>query len=112
LFARCLIEPASRALDAAIYCAVLGATDDNTLSSAVLVEVRASGFILNSQPVKAWVYAPWYTEDLASAQSLVPAGLSTISRDPRLVCATALKARAILNAPSLPLDDRRGRWLA
>jgi hypothetical protein len=110
---RCLIEPASRALDGAIYCAVLGAIDDNSLSSAPLIEARARGCILiNHAGIKGWADAPPYTEDLACAKSLVPEGLATISRDPRIVCATALMARAVLDSPSLPLVGWRKHWLA
>jgi hypothetical protein len=110
---RCLIESASRALDAAIYCAVLGATDNNPLSCAPLIEARARGLILiNQAGAKGWVDAPPYTEDLGWAKSLVPEGLSTISRDPPIVCATALMARAILDSPSLPLGGWRKHWLA
>jgi hypothetical protein len=110
---RCLIGPASRALDGAIYCAVLGTIDDNSLGSAPLIEARARGLILMNQAgIKGWTEAPPYTEDLACAKSLVPAGLATISRDPRIVCATALMARAVLDSPSLPLVGWRKHWLA
>jgi hypothetical protein len=65
---RCLAEPASRALDAAIYCAVLGTADANTLTSAPLIEARARGMILvNQAAIKGWVDAPPYTEDISSA---------------------------------------------
>ena len=110
---RCLIEPASRALDGAIYCAVLGAEDENSLTSAPLIEARARGCILiNQASVKGWAEAPLYTEDLACAKSLMPGGLATISRDPGIVCATALMARAAVNLPSLPLVGWRKHWLA
>jgi hypothetical protein len=110
---RCLIEPASRALDAAIYCAVLGVTDANPLSSALLMEVRARGFILiHHSPRKAWADAPPYTEDLGCAKSLVPEGLSTIALDPRIVCATALMVRAIIGSPPVPLSGWVKQWLA
>ena len=93
--------------------AVLRATDANPLSSAALIEVRARGFILINQPtVKGWADAPSYTEDLGCAKSLVPKGLSTIARDPRIVCATALMARAVLDSPPLALDGWRKHWLA
>ena len=110
---RCLIEPASRALDAAIYCAVLEVIDANSLSSAPLIEARARGLILITQPaINGWADAPFYTEDLACAKSLVPEGLSTIARDPRIVCATALMVRAILDSPPLALGGWRKHWLA
>jgi hypothetical protein len=110
---RCLTEPASRALDAAIYCAVLGTADGNPLTSAPLIEARARGMILvNQAAIKGWVDAPPYTEDLSCARSLVPEGLSTIARDPRIVCATALTVRALLDLPPLPLIGWRKHWLA
>ena len=53
---RCLTEPASRALDAAIYCAVLGTVDANPLTIAPLIEARASGMILvNQAAIKGWI---------------------------------------------------------
>jgi len=38
--------------------------------------------------------------------------LSTIARDPRIVCATALMVRAILDSPPLALGGWRKHWLA
>jgi hypothetical protein len=55
--------------------------------------------------------APWYTEDLGCAKSLVPEGLATIARDPLIVCATALIARAMLDAPAFPFGGWRKHWL-
>jgi hypothetical protein len=108
---RCLMEPASRALDAAIHCAVLGITDANPLSSAAQIEARARGLILiHRAAIWHWADAPPYTRDLGCAQLLVPEGLSTIAREPRIVCATALIARAMLDAPRVPLDGPRKHW--
>jgi hypothetical protein len=99
---RCLNEPASRALDTEIYCAIHGMTDGNDLGSPALVEARAKGDVLIVEPgLQCWVEAPPFTEDLKYARSLVPEGLYTIARDPRIVCATALAALAITDAPSL-----------
>lgn len=110
---RCLVEPASRALDGAIHCAVLGVTDANPLSSRPLIDVRGRGFILIHQPPrKAWADAPPYTQDLDCARSLVPDGVSTISPDPRIVCATALMVRAILGSPPVALGGWVKQWLA
>ena len=107
VYNRCLIEPASRVLDGAVYCVVLGANDANSLASAMLIEVRLRGFILiEHRAMKVWAHAPPYTGDLDCAKSLLPEGLSTIAHDPRIVCATALMARAILKLPPLTLD----RW--
>jgi hypothetical protein len=109
---RCLREPASRALDGAIHCAVLGVRDANSLTSAALIDARANGLILiNHAAIKGWTEAPRYTEDARCANLLVPDGLSTIARDPRIVCATALIARATLEAPPLPLDGWRKHWV-
>jgi hypothetical protein len=100
---RCLNEPASRALDTEIYCAIHGIPDGNDLGSPALVEARAKGDVLIVEPgLQCWVEAPPFTEDLKYARSLVPEGLYTISRDPRIVCAAALAALAITEAPPLP----------
>ena len=57
----------------------------HSLSSAPLIEARARGLILiNQAEIKGWIDAPRYTEDLGCAKSLVPEGLATISRDPRI----------------------------
>jgi hypothetical protein len=100
---RCLNEPASRALDTEIYCAIHGIADGNDLGSPALIEARAKGDVLIVEPaLQCWVEAPPFTEDLKYARSLVPEGLYTISRDPRIVCAAALTALAITDAPPLP----------
>jgi hypothetical protein len=106
---RCLMEPASRALDASIYCIVAGVIDQNSLTSASHREARIGGFILiDYAGIKGWIEAPPYTSDLGCAKLLVPPDLATISREPRIVCATALVARAILESPSLPFVGWRG----
>ena len=108
---RCLIEDASPALDASIHCAVLGTTDRNALTSATLRQARARGSILILKAgVRGWIEAPPYTSDLAWAKSLVPQELATISPQPRIVCATALMARAILDSPSIPFFGWRRHW--
>jgi len=62
---RCLNEPASRALDTEIYCAIHGMTDGNDLASPALVEARAKGDVLIVEPgLQCWVEAPPFTEDL------------------------------------------------
>jgi hypothetical protein len=45
---------------------------------------------------------PPFTEQLKYAKSLLPDGLYTISSDARIVCATALCALALIEAPPLP----------
>jgi hypothetical protein len=99
---RCLSEPASRALDSEIYCAIHDITDGNDLGSPALIEARAKGDVLIvERSLQGWVEAPPFTGDLKYARSLVPEGLYTISSDPRIVCATALAALAMTDAPPL-----------
>ena len=99
---RCLREPASRALDARIYCAVLEVADDNALDSVAFIEARARGMVLvRTIGLLGWLDAPRYTEDLNRARSLLPDGLVAISNDPRVVCATALMAMAMTREPHL-----------
>lgn len=97
---RCLIEPPSRALDSEIYCAVNRITDGNDLSNDTLVDARRNGDVLVAAAgAEGWVAAPAFTRELGSARSLVPDGLYTISKVARIVCATALTALAITQAP-------------
>lgn len=104
---RCLLEPASRALDARIYCVLLGLEDGNGLTSPVYIQARARGLVLlPANSVQVWVEAPRYTEDLASAKSLVPECVSTISSDPRVVCATALTTIAVMGMPPTEFQSR------
>jgi hypothetical protein len=57
------------------------------------------------------VQVPPFTEELKYAKSLVPDGLYTISSEPRIVCAAALRALAITDAPPLPyLSLRSEQW--
>jgi hypothetical protein len=100
---RCLIEPPSRALDAEIYCGVHHINDGNDLGSPALVEARRDGFVLILEPgQEGWVEVPPFTSDIIYAVSLVPEGLYTISRDPLILCSTALTALAMTNAPPIP----------
>ena len=100
---RCLAEAPSRALDVEIYCAIHGIEDGNDLASPALVEARAKGDALIVEPgLQGWVEAPPFTSELKYAKSLLPEGLYTISSEPRIVCAAALRALAITGAPPLP----------
>ena len=102
---RCLYESASRALDAEIYCGIHHIKDGNDLRTHALVVARRSGLVLILEPgLEGWVEVPPFTSDMKYAASLVPDGLYTISRDPRIVCSTALMALAITNAPPIPYD--------
>jgi hypothetical protein len=109
---RCLTEPPSRALDVEIYCAIHGIEDGNTLASPALVEARAKGDVLIVEPgMHGWVEVPPFTAELKYARSLLPDGLYTVSSEPRIVCATALHALVITNAPPLPhLSLRSEQW--
>jgi len=100
---RCLAEAPSRALDVEIYCAIHGIDDGNDLASPALVEARAKGDVLIVEPgLHGWVEVPPFTGELKYAKSLLPDGLHTISPEPRIVCAAALHALAITDAPPLP----------
>jgi hypothetical protein len=99
---RCLAEAPSRALDVEIYCAIHGIEDGNDLASPALIEARARGeALIVEQGRQGWVEVPPFTGELKYAKSLLPDGLYTISPDPRIVCATALWALAITEAPPL-----------
>ncbi len=103
LAGRCLREPASRRLDGEIYCALHNIEDINDLSDHNLVEARENGWVLVEHQHGAgrgWIEAPPFTAELQYAETLVPEGLATIARDPRIVCATALHARALTSAPA------------
>jgi hypothetical protein len=93
---RCMREWPSRLLDGQIYCAIHGTADANDLGTSRLIEARANGFVLIGQAA-AWVWAasPRFTLELEEAKSLLPLGLRTISRDPMIVCATALWVLAL-----------------
>jgi hypothetical protein len=103
LAGRCLREPASRRLDGEIYCALHNIEDINDLSDHKLREARENGEVLVEHPHGAgcgWIQAPPFTAELRYAEALVPEGLATIARDPRIICATALHARALMSAPA------------
>jgi hypothetical protein len=102
---RCLQGSPSPALDGRIYCAIHGVTDANDMSTARAIEARARGGVLILEPgLRGWVAAPRFTSDLDCARSLLPSGLLTISRDPMIVCSTALAALALVYAST---EDRR-----
>lgn len=98
----CLREPASRLLDAEIYCAVHGISDLNLLSDPNLLEARQNGHVLllglHGEEI-GLIEAPPFTEVLKHAETLLPADMTTICRDARRVCATALRVRALANTP-------------
>jgi hypothetical protein len=113
LATRCLTEAPSRALDVEIYCALHGIEDGNDLASPALVEARAKGDVLIVEPgLQGWVEVPPFTGELKYAKSLLPEGLYTISLEPRIVCAAALRALALTNAPLLPWLSLRGEQRA
>src|SRR5260370_29123519 len=103
LAGRCLREPASRRLDGEIYCALHNIEDINDLSDHNLVEARENGWVLVEHQHGAgrgWIEAPPFTAELQYAETLVPEGLATIARDPRIVWAAALHAPARTSAPA------------
>ena len=94
---RCMMEWPSRMLDGKIYCAVHGKADANELSTTRLIDARANGLVMIRHDGGAgWVDAPLFTVELDRATSLLPSGLVTISRNPMIVCATALGALALM----------------
>jgi len=100
---RCLAEPASRAMDAEIYCAIHDIDDGNDLASPSLRAARCNGEVLVPDARwPDWVETPPFSTDLRYAASLMPDGLYLISRDPRVACATALSARALAGTPPIP----------
>lgn len=104
---RCLREPASRALDGEIYCAIHNIEDVNDLSNHNLQEARCNGEVLVEHLRGAgigWIQAPPFTSDLRYAETLLPDGLRTVCREPRRVCATALRARALMNVAPLTVS--------
>jgi hypothetical protein len=108
---RCLQLCPSRALDARIYCAIHGTTDANDLSTAPGIEARAQGAVLLLAPgLRGWVATPRFTSDLDCAKSLLPSGVLTISRDPMIVCSTALAALAMTQAPARGWRSRAVDW--
>ena len=80
--------------------------------SPALVEARAKGDVLIVEPgLQGWVEVPPFTGELKYAKSLLPDGLYTISSEPRIVCAAALRALAITDAPPLLyLSLRSEQW--
>jgi hypothetical protein len=103
LAGRCLRELASRRLDGEIYCALHNIRDINDLSDHKLMEARENGEVLVERrhgAGRGWIQAPPFSEELRYAETLVPEGLATIARDPRILCATALNARALTGAPA------------
>lgn len=100
---RCLVDAPSRALDVEIYCAIHGIEDGNELANPALVEARAKGDVLIVEAgLQVWIEVPPFSGVLKYAKSLLPDGLYTISSEPRVVCAAALRALALTDAPPLP----------
>lgn len=107
---RCLEEPPSRGLDAEIYCALHGIEDANDLSTPSLVAARQAGEVLIVEHDGAtagrwrqeWIEAPPFSGELRYAALLLPEGVHALSRDPAMVCATALSVLAMTAAPPVP----------
>lgn len=106
---RCLREGPSRRLDGEIYCAVHALADWNDLGDELRVAAREAGHVLvahDSETDTRWIEAPPFTSVLKYAESLMPSGVAYIAREPRIVCATALSARARSGEPPF----RHCRW--
>ena len=100
---RCLEEPPSRALDAEIYCALHGIADANDLATPSLVAARQAGEVLVVEDGRPdWIEAPPFTGELKYAALLLPDGIHALSRDPAMVCATALSVLAMTAGPAAP----------
>ena len=111
---QCLVEAPSRRLDGEIYCAVHHIMDMNGLRDHNLWEARERGEVLVGHPgaTVEWIEAPPFTTELKYAETLLPERVATLLKDPRAVCAAALRARALSDAPppyiSSLLDVRQG----
>jgi hypothetical protein len=111
---RCLVEAPSRSLDGEIYVAVHHIVDMNDLNAHNLWEARESGDVLveHRGATVEWIEAPPFTAELKYAETLLPERVATILKDPRAVCAAALRARAHSHAPppyvSSLLEVRQG----
>ena len=111
---QCLVEAPSRRLDGQIYCAVHHIMDMNHLNAHNLWEARESGEVLveHRGATVEWIEAPPFTAELKYAETLLPERVATILKDPRAVCAAALRARAHSGASppyvSSLLDVRQG----
>ena len=105
---RCLQERASRGLDGEIYCAIHCIDDLNPLSQANMWDAKQNGQVLvrhqHGRSV-GWIEAPPFTRERRYAETLLPDGLATICREARLVCAAALRARALTKAPPPGLSN-------
>jgi hypothetical protein len=111
---RCLVEAPSRSLDGEIYVAVHHIMDMNELTAHNLWEAKVSGEVLveHRGATVEWIEAPPFTAELKYAETLLPERVATILKDPRAVCAAALRARAHSDASppyvSSLLDVRQG----
>jgi hypothetical protein len=104
LAAQCLREGSSRRLDGEIYCAVHALHDWNDLGDELRVAAHEAGRVLVAEDGgldTRWVEAPPFTAEMKYAETLMPQGLAHIGREPRIVCATALSARARSGEPPI-----------
>ena len=99
----CLQERPSRRLDGEIYCALHRIEDLNRVDNERLIDARLNGEVLveghRGLPV-GWIEAPPFTAELRYAEALLPDGVRTMLKDPIKVCAAALRARALSDAPA------------
>lgn len=74
--------------------------DGTDLSCQSLRDIHDNGLVLVTEcGLRSWLESPPFTSDMKYAAWLVPDGLHTISKEPLIVCSTALTALAILGAP-------------
>jgi hypothetical protein len=106
----CLLERPSRRLDGEIYCALHRIEDLNRVENERLIDARLNGEVLveghRDVPV-GWIEAPPFTAELRYAEALLPDGVRTMLKDPMKVCAAALRARALCDAPAPRVSSLR-----
>jgi hypothetical protein len=100
---KCLGEPPSRELDGIIYCALFELEDLNDLSNARHHGSRSTGEVLvqaNKGFSAAWFRVPCYTSNKDDARTLYPTHVDIVPDNLSSACATALRARVAIGAPT------------
>jgi hypothetical protein len=100
---KCLGEPPSRELDGIIYCALFELDDLNDLSNAPCQRSRSTGEVLvqaHKGFAAAWIRAPYYTSNKEDAHTLYPHHADIVPDNLSSACATALRARVAIGAPT------------
>jgi len=102
LAGRCVHERASRRLDGRDLRCNTQHRGYQHLSNDNPWEAKRNGQVLvrhHGGRGIGWMEAPPFSRERKYAVMLLPEGLATICKDPRFVCAVALRARALTNAP-------------